>query len=159
MEIQYLADEFNIYGYDRSFAILIIDGEMYISSCNHQECLLDYLEEHPTDIGVNLSQDDDGLVDDLVEITSEWFANPEIDCYGFDVFEVHKGPLCYDFLLAHHPENLISCYEMMSRYAEEHHCVLGTFVTCNDYNVKIVDSEKNREILRSIKNQEDRELL
>lgn len=158
-EIQYLADEFNVYGYDRSLAILVIDEEIYISDGNHQECLLDYLEEHPIDIGIDFTQDYDGLVDDLIEITSGWFANLEIDCYGFDVFEVHKGSLCYDFLLAHHPENLISCYEMMSRYAEEHHCVLGTFVTCNDYNVKILDSEKNNEILQSIKTQEDRELV
>lgn len=156
-EIRYIDETVDVYEYDRTLAILVADGEIYISDGNHQECLLDYLEEHPTDIGIDFTQDYDGLVDDLIEVTSGWFANPKIDCYGFDVFEIHKGSFCYDFLLAHHPENLISCYEMMSRYAEEHRCILGTFVTCNDYNVKIVDSEKNREILKFMKAQEDRE--
>lgn len=156
-EIDFLSERIDVYSYDRMYAIMVINGEMMVSDENHQSCLLDYFEEYPMDIGVDFTQEDDDLIVDLIKVTHGWFSNEEVDCYGFDVFGTYGDSSQPCYLIAHFPENLFACYDRMSKYAEENNYILGTFVEYNDYNVQIIDSEKNRELLQSIKFHEDRE--
>lgn len=156
-EIDFLSERIDVYSYDRIYAIMVINGEMYISDGNHQDCLLDYLEEYPMDIDVDFSQDYDDLIEDLIEVTSGWFANPNVDCYGFDVFGSYGNSSQPSYLIAHYPENLTACYDRMTKYAEKKNYILGTFIEYNDYNVQIVDSNRNRKLLSSMKDRTERE--
>jgi hypothetical protein len=58
--------------WDRTLAFLIIEGKIYESGNNHQDCLLDYLTDIGDEAGIRLSEDEDAydeVFDELLDRT------------------------------------------------------------------------------------------
>lgn len=116
--------------YDRILAIIVAGNNLYVSDCDHQ----DALEMLCQTLGYSTGIDWDDPVtahEKAVKLTDRLFLENRIQ--GFDVFEGDENQL---YLTAHYPENLQSAYPVIRKYAEEHNCILGTFIDCS-YRVQL----------------------
>lgn len=120
---------------DRITAIMVIGGKMYTSDCDHQDCYQEYCDEHGIDSGVDWDDNFDEAQAELIKVTNSLFEDEKEDAYGFDIFEGYDDQY---YLTSHFPSNMKSCYDMMTCYAKEHDCKLGTFFDTS-YNVKLIE--------------------
>lgn len=114
---------------DREKAILIIDGEVYISDFNHQEALMEYFLKH------NIKTDFDPDNSDSADKTYTMFENHEM--YGFDVYDDYddKGWA----IIAHDKETLNANIEWIKAYAKEYNYIVGYFKEYLSFTAVIVD--------------------
>lgn len=133
-ELCYTGEEINTLEFGRITAIMVIHGEMYTSNCDHQDCYQEYCDKHGIDSGVEWDENFDEAQAKLIEVTNSLFEDEEEDAYGFDIF---AGDDDQYYLTSHFPSNMEACYEMMTHYAKEHDCKLGTFFDASD-NVKLI---------------------
>lgn len=131
-------NKLNVKNWDRSIAFLLIEGKVYESEVNHQDCFLYYCR----DIGHELKRllDDeeayDEMLDDLVERTYKMKTSH--DAYGFDVFERHLGQQVHgqQVLVAHDAETLTDNKDWAKKWASDNNAKLGYFV--DRYDVQLI---------------------
>lgn len=135
MFLGYTGEMIDLSDCDRVVAIMIVDGRMYLSDCDHQDCLAMYCKEHGIACGVDFNDENfDEIQKQLIHVTNGLFDNEKICIYGFDVFEGYDDVY---YLTSHFPSNMEKCYGMMSEYAKEHGYVMGTFCGLG-YKVKLI---------------------
>lgn len=110
---------------ERTEAIILLDGNIYTSSINHQCCLEDAVADVFKSKGWNI-EEEKGL-GNAIRYTDNAFRNNEM--FGFDVWEDGENK----YLLSHYEQNLENeeCYKKMKQYALEKGMILGTFI-CRD---------------------------
>lgn len=93
---------------DRILAILIIDGEIFISDINHQECLFEYKSKHGGKQGYSCSYEE--VVDETYAMKCNHTA------WGFDVFAQNGKHI----LLGHDKQTLENNTEFAYKFVQEH---------------------------------------
>lgn len=115
----------NVANGDRLAAFLIIEGKVYQSDCDHQECLCDYYH----DKGIDIEAIDDNWEKLQEELTSKTAAMKEAyDVYGFDLFDSGTDYL----LLANDEKTLNDNRAWAEQYASECEAKLGYFISHYD---------------------------
>ena len=148
-KIKYTGEEVDLSDCDRIVAIMIADGKMYLSDCDHQDCLEQYCQDIGKSSGIDWSDPNkfDENQNRAMKITESLFASENNDVHGFSVFEGNNFT-CY--ITSHFPSNLASCFEMIKEYAEESDCIIGTFYD-SSYKIKVVDIEETEKALNKDK--------
>lgn len=125
----------NILGWDRTIAFLIIDGKVYESEVNHQDCFLYYCRDIGHDLKNLLDNEEEyfNMLDDLIERTYKMKCSH--DAYGFDMFTNDKETI----LVAHDRETLLDNKHWVKRCASEHEAKVGVFT--DHWNVEIIKEE------------------
>lgn len=116
----------DISDFDRISAVIVADGKVYVSDCDHQEAFEMLCEDIGKTSGLDWSNPDnfDEVHEKAVEMTNQKFLNDEIQ--GFSVFLGEENNM---YMIAHYPENLESAYAEINEYIKK--CggmKLGTFV-------------------------------
>ena len=130
-----LENTITVNGCDRTLAILIIEGKVYKSESNHQDCFLEYCQ----DIGHELKRlldDEDAyfdMLDDLVARTHNMKCKHE--AYGFDVFEKEDT----DILVAHDKITLDENLEWAKEFGAKNNAKVGYYVSFNNNDVLLID--------------------
>ncbi len=105
---------------DRLVAFLIINGEVFDSDSDHQECLYNYRRKYGL-----LKENDNYTHDDFENAIKETYQMKESHtAYGFDLFEIEGSEYV---LLAHDKETLDANREWALKYANENDAKLGYF--------------------------------
>lgn len=135
--IRYTGEIIDLKDCDRIVAIMVINGKMYLSNCDHQDCYEEYCNEHGIASGLNWNDVEhfDEIHKQAVEITNELFQDETKAVYGFDIFEGYDDQY---YLTSHFPSNMEKCYEMMLQYAKENGYKLGTFFD-STYKIKMIE--------------------
>ena len=124
-------ENINIDYADRIVAFLIIDGKVYISDCDHQECL----EMYYSDKGIKSEFDysDPDKYDDVhEEAMHKTYAMKEShEAYGFDLFDTSIGYV----LAGHDKTTLDKNIDWAKEYATSNDATLGYFVTNHDIHL------------------------
>lgn len=97
---------------DRLIAFLIIDGRVYESDCDHQECLAMYYEDIGKTPEIDCSSEK--FHEKAVKVTYELKESHE--AYGFDLFQTYSDEY---ILLAHDKETMDANLEWMKKYQKE----------------------------------------
>ena len=120
----------------RLVALAIIDNKIYLSDCDHEECIWKYCKENNRDLDINWSNPDKGIKSDY----SQLFHEPNNDFYSFSVYDWAEGKY---LLAAHFPSHIEKNFHMIKKYAKENDCILGTFFSLDysNYDVKVIDIE------------------
>lgn len=120
--------------FSRIQAIIVANGKLYISDCDHQEALEMLCSDIGKSTGLDWSDPDkyDEVQKQAIEITDRLFSENKIQ--GFDIFEGDDN-ICY--LTAHYPENLDTAYDVIKPFAEKHGYVIGSFVSNSGMMIEI----------------------
>lgn len=121
---------------DRLVAFLIIDGEVYSSDCDHQECLEKYYSKHNIKSEFDYSDSNKYEQVHKAETNKTYQMKNSHEAYGFDLFDTSYG-----YVLAAHDkktyeDNKVWAYE----YANENDASLGFFVTNHD--IRLIELRK-----------------
>lgn len=112
---------------DRLFAILIIDGKVYESELNHQDCLELYFIENNIPFSFDYKNDFDNALNEAEKYTS--VMKEEHKMYGFDVFDGSQFGI---ILVANDKETYKSNEEWFRKYAMEHNYAMAYFVNLSE---------------------------
>ena len=117
---------------DRLIAFLIVDGKVYSSDCDHQECLNEWLIE--TGQKPCFSDDDDAYYEEKEKAVKRTFSMKcEHEAFGFDLFDA--SDLDY-VLLAHDKDTLDANLPWAKQYCKDNSCKLAYFI--NGWDAKVV---------------------
>ncbi len=117
---------------DRLAAFLIIDGKVYESDCDHQECLHQYLKESGKASlfdGCRTAAQYDEAHGLMINKTYEMKCSHE--AYGFDLFDTGKY-----ILLAHDWKTYKANREWMEKYRDENDVLIGYFIIGYEAEIK-----------------------
>lgn len=126
----------------RLVALAIIDNKIYLSDCDHKECIWNYCKESNRDLDICWSNPDKGIESNYAQL----FHDTSNDFYSFSIYDWEEGKY---LLAAHFPLHLEKNFHMIKKYAEENDCILGTFFNLEYSNcdVKIIDIEATERVM------------
>ena len=116
--------------FDRILAIIVADGKVYVSDCDHQEALEMVCEDLGKSTGLDWGDPNryDEVHEKAVKLTDELFFENKIQ--GFSVFTGEEDKL---YLIAHYPVNLETAFKSIKEYAAKTgEFIFGTFVDRSD---------------------------
>ncbi len=119
---------------DRIEAILIIDGVVYQSDIDHQECLMEYYRTTGHKIPYNWDCDSDSWNKEHEEAMHQTFQMKEThEAFGFDLFDACG----LDWVLVAHDKETLDMNRGWAReYCKENNAKLAYFL--KGYNAEIV---------------------
>lgn len=131
-------DVINVNGWDRPLAFLIIDGKVYESESNHQDCLLFYYEDIGHDLK-RLLDDEDAYFDmlnDLIKKTHNMKCSH--DAYGFDLFKKGTNKV----LVAHDKETFIINNKWIHEYSKIHNTQIGYYKSYDKNDILLIKEKE-----------------
>ena len=120
---------------DRMVAFLIVDGIVYQSDIDHQECLQEYYAKTGQQSPFNLDYDGKDYEVEHTKATNETFSMKQSHtAYGFDLFDA----MFFGWILvAHDEETYNSNVEWAKSYCIENDCKLGYFTNPTGFEVEV----------------------